>query len=60
MKLSELNKFRIDEAYRHTTVVLNYVRTSVRTKELKGKDLEFMKLLEEVVQIFESIILRRG
>lgn len=50
-KLSDIQMFRLDEAHRHASAVL----IDLRSRPLKGADLERMKALEAAVQNLEAL-----
>lgn len=53
MKLDRLNRHLLQQAQNNTTSVLR----EIKQKPLKGKDLQFMQSLEEVVQRLELLTL---
>lgn len=54
MKITELQVHKIDESYRNSSQVLH----EIKRKALKGKDLDFMKMLESVVQTLEILLIK--
>jgi hypothetical protein len=56
MKLDDVQKYKIQEAYEKANSVLN----EVKRRTLKGKELEHMKVLEYAVTYLESTMCLAG
>lgn len=52
MKLDDVQKFKIQEAYEKSNSVLN----QIKRRTLREKDLKQMKILESIVVNLESIL----
>lgn len=53
MKFDDVQVFRLRQSYDNAAYVLN----ELKRKTLKGKDLQQMKRLEEVVQLIQSSLM---
>lgn len=53
MKLTDVQKFKISQAYSNSNEVLQ----QVKKKNLRGKELEDMKILESAVSSLEVIMI---